>query len=596
MPTNYNFRNDELFGRLFPNRSNGDAFRIYGDRSSFTGFATYTLSTEKSPFGTPACRVVDTGGFGSIVYLSTGNSITSNPPFSPNSNVITKCTTPRTYTFSFHIKGIIYPVGATVRCRMDWENSEGNGFQTVTGSGDILLDGSWQYVNFTETVLSSSQVLTRPYEYGSIVILLLNMSGVASEVLIADLKVTDSTLTTTTSFDNQFIPADTFRQGNLWTWGYNYKGALGITNFIGDSTTAGYQTTPVRVNSYSGWKTLGTGSGGPQRFAIDTNGYLWFWGGYASTNSWPLTSNVGTRNIYSTPTFSASSGTWVEVTRSGGSGNYTGHGIKTDGTLWSWGLNDSGLLGINTNINSQTLVQEITSSSNWKQVSGGISHVAAIKTDGTLWSWGSNASGRLGTNDTIARSTPVQEWTSSTNWKQVSCMYRGTVAIKTDGTMWFWGSTEFSIDQTRYVGGGSECRSTPSREGGLRTDWKTVDCTPYFAYSGGVALTNSGNAYRFGAIPANNGGSNTAISVEQFATTANKVWKKCLAGNTTYLIATDGTLWGYGQNGESQLGTLDNIFRSTVVQITTLSNWKQITYGAFAQKNFHAIQYIDPII
>ncbi len=87
--------------------------------------------------------------------------------------------------------------------------------------------------------------------------------------------------------------------------------------------------------------------------------------------------------------------------------------------LWVWGRGIEGQLGDDTATNKSTPVTTFAGGSNWKQVSGGTYHTAAIKTDGTLWTWGYNALGGLGTNDTISRSTPVTTFAGGTNWKQL---------------------------------------------------------------------------------------------------------------------------------------------------------------------------------
>ena len=108
--------------------------------------------------------------------------------------------------------------------------------------------------------------------------------------------------------------------------------------------------------------------------------------------------------------------------------------IKTDGTLWTCGYNYYGQLGDNTGVSKSSPVQTIAGGTNWKQVAAGSAgiHTAAIKTDGTLWSWGFNVSGQLGDNTTTNKSSPVQTITGGTNWKQVACGYRHTAAVKDD--------------------------------------------------------------------------------------------------------------------------------------------------------------------
>jgi len=107
--------------------------------------------------------------------------------------------------------------------------------------------------------------------------------------------------------------------------------------------------------------------------------------------------------------------------------------------LWTWGNRTYGRLGNGvTTGDTSTPVTTFAGGTNWKQVSSEASYTAAIKTDGTLWTWGGAFTdyGRLGNAQTTTRSTPVTTFAGGTNWKQVS----GSAAIKTDGTLWIWGN------------------------------------------------------------------------------------------------------------------------------------------------------------
>jgi alpha-tubulin suppressor-like RCC1 family protein len=88
--------------------------------------------------------------------------------------------------------------------------------------------------------------------------------------------------------------------------------------------------------------------------------------------------------------------------------------VKTNNTLWGWGQNSAGQLGVNTAIarNSPSQVGSLTT---WQRVETGSQHTGAVKTDGTLWMWGSNGSGRLGDGTVVTKSSPVQIG-SLTNW------------------------------------------------------------------------------------------------------------------------------------------------------------------------------------
>jgi alpha-tubulin suppressor-like RCC1 family protein len=135
--------------------------------------------------------------------------------------------------------------------------------------------------------------------------------------------------------------------------------------------------------------------------------------------------------------------------------------LNTSGFLFGSGLNDGGFppkgdqanhngkLGDNTIVHRSSPVQTIARGNNWKQVSCGYGHTAGIKSDGTLWLWGyeplikRTATGKLGDNTVVGKSSPVQTITRGNNWKQVSCGGKHTAAIKTDGTLWTWGSNSY---------------------------------------------------------------------------------------------------------------------------------------------------------
>jgi alpha-tubulin suppressor-like RCC1 family protein len=252
--------------------------------------------------------------------------------------------------------------------------------------------------------------------------------------------------------------------GTLWTWGFEIYGELG-------DGSGGYSSTATPVTTFAGgtnWKQVS--AGGFHTAAIKTDGTLWTWG--AGTSGALGTNDTTNR---STPVTTFAGGTdWKQV--SSGNVNIAAVGnshtaaIKTDGTLWTWGNNGNIQLGNNATGNRSTPVTTFAGGSSWKQVSGGFYHTAAIKTDGTLWTWGYGGIGQLGTNAVTDRSTPVTTFAGGTNWKQVSGGGGHTAAIKTDGTLWTWGRGDFG-----GLGNNSATNvSTPvtTRAGG--SNWKQV--------------------------------------------------------------------------------------------------------------------------
>jgi len=145
--------------------------------------------------------------------------------------------------------------------------------------------------------------------------------------------------------------------------------------------------------------------------------------------------------------------------------------------LFTWGSNDYGGLGDNTVISRSTPVTTFAGGTNWKQVACGGAHTAAIKTDGTLWTWGRNDYGPLGDNTGTSRSIPVTTFAGGTNWKQVACGSEHTAAIKTDGTLWTWGSNGFVFNTSGQLGDNTgTSRSIPVTTFAGGTNWKQVSC------------------------------------------------------------------------------------------------------------------------
>ena len=103
--------------------------------------------------------------------------------------------------------------------------------------------------------------------------------------------------------------------------------------------------------------------------------------------------------------------------------------IKTDGTLWSWGHNSYGQLGIGIagSYQGRSSPVQIGALTTWSKIAAGQRHSTAIKTDGTVWTWGWNEHGQLGLGDTTDRSSPVQVG-SLTNWETIAAGHSFTLA------------------------------------------------------------------------------------------------------------------------------------------------------------------------
>jgi len=253
-------------------------------------------------------------------------------------------------------------------------------------------------------------------------------------------------------------------------------------------------------------------------------------------------------------------------------GGYHTIAIKTDGTLWAWGENGYGQLGLGDTTDRNTPTQ-VGTGTNWSSVSCGYGHTIAIKTDGTLWAWGYNYYGQLGLGDTTNRNTPTQVGTG-TNWSSVSCGGWHTIAIKTDGTLWAWGYNYYG-----QLGlGDTTDRNTPTQVG-TGTNWSSVSCGVYHT----IAIKTDGTLWAWGRNGYGQlglGDTTNRNTPTQVGTGTNWSSVSCGYGHTI-AIKTDGTLWAWGRNYYGQLGLGDTTDRNTPTQVGTGTNWSSVSCGGW---------------
>jgi len=361
----------------------------------------------------------------------------------------------------------------------------------------------------------------------------------------------------------------------LWTWGNNNAGQLGINR-------GEYKNTPV--TTFAGgttWKQVS--GGGYFSSAIKTDGTLWTWG---SDSEGELGTN-DTTNRSIPVTTSAGGNDWKQVS----SGFRHTAAIKNDGSLWTWGRGAEGQLGNNNNTQRNTPVTTFAGQNTWKQVSCGDFFTTAIKTDGSLWVWGRNNDGQLGIFSNTNRSTPVTTFAGGTDWKQVAGGQENTVAIKTNGTLWIWGTNNggrMGINDANDFNG----KNTPVTTFAGGTTWKQVDCGQFT-----TAIKTDGTLWTWGRNDYGQLGINVSTGVRRTPVTTfvgGTNWKQssCMFFHMA-AIKTDGSLWTCGRNGDGQLGTNDNTQRNTPT--TTFAggnNWKRVDCGGWYTEAIQTIDYI----
>lgn len=247
-------------------------------------------------------------------------------------------------------------------------------------------------------------------------------------------------------------------------------------------------------------------------------------------------------------------------------------GVRSDGTLWCWGSNANGQLGDGTVV-AKTYPVRIGTADNWSHVATGDIHSCATRTDGSLWCWGNNG-GRLGDGTTTQRTAPVRVGVDN-DWFMVAAGNAHTCAIKTTGTLWCWG-----VNGSGQLGqGNTTTRTTPFQVGTLNT-WSSVVATRNNAT---CATRNDGTLWCWGANTTGNlGQGNTTTSTSPVQVGAGvTTWSELAAGHGHVCATrTDGTLWCWGRNSNSQLGDASTTQRNAPVQVgAAIGSWSRLAAG-----------------
>lgn len=247
--------------------------------------------------------------------------------------------------------------------------------------------------------------------------------------------------------------------------------------------------------------------------------------------------------------------------------------LKQDGTVWAMGLNNYGQIGNNTttNVNVPTQVQGLESII---KITAGANHSVALKSDGTAYSWGYNNYGQLGDNTTTRRSVPV-EVRRVANLKEISAGNHSTLGLDTEGNVWVWG-----LNTSGQLGLGTKTNVI------LPTKLTSINQVAHIdlGTNYGMAVTESGEVYSFGV----NESGQLGIGNKTNQTTPKQVVQadgtpltniEYVSAGTKHVLAKTktGLAYGWGLDSSSQLGDDQTANKLRAVPITYAGDSDEIT-------------------
>ncbi len=332
----------------------------------------------------------------------------------------------------------------------------------------------------------------------------------------------------------------------------------------GDSATASFSS-PVQLGTDQ-WAIVATSL--EATLGIKADGTLWGWG---VNDRGQL--GLGNDTYYSSPVQIGEYDNWVDVTTD----TRTSLALRADGTAWWWGYNYKNPPKSNAeNRSSPVLIgANYDPQSNWVSIDGDQSAFLLINNLSELWGVGDGTFGTLGQGDTDDQHSGLVQIGSG--WSKVS-LSTHVLAIKTDGSLWSWGR-----GTSGQLGHNDNAHTESPVQVGTDTDWADINTVNSVSF----AIKTDGSLWSWGEsagglLGQGIGGLNNDVSSPTQVgnlTDWAKLDRHGSVTHTVFAIKTDGSLWAWGYNDYDVIGVGNNNEISSPVQVGSDTNWALATHG-----------------
>lgn len=349
------------------------------------------------------------------------------------------------------------------------------------------------------------------------------------------------------------------------TYTYGASDTTDALNYVTITQTQNitFEAIPAPANCHFSGFEEEISAGGHHVVALRTNGSVWAWGsngdselafGFNVAEPLPIQSNV--------------TGSFTQVA-AGGPFGFTA-AIKDDGTLWAWGSDFYGQLG-DGGTTFDVDPDPVPGMTNVTDVAAGLGHVIVRKGDGTIWAWGSNNAGQVGNGASGSNVTSPVQINGLSNVTDIAAGDYHSMALQSDGTVWVWGNNAWG-----QLGTGGGDSLTPTQVPGL-SNITAIGIGRYHSF----AVENDGTLWAWGYNADGELGDNTTqfkTTPVEITGITNVVQVK--GGRYHSLVLkNDGTVWTMGLNDDGQLGDGTNIQRLVPTQVSGLTGVRAIAAG-----------------
>ena len=349
--------------------------------------------------------------------------------------------------------------------------------------------------------------------------------------------------------------------GTVRIWGNNGTGQLGN----GTTETA---INPIQFTDFNGVTAIA--GGGNHSIALKSDGTAWTWGQnlYGQLGDGTFVNKTSPVQVVGL--------TGVIAVAAGGETHTLA--LKSDGTVWAWGPNNFGQLGDGTSgiAASKNTPVKVIGLSDVAAIAGGGYHSLALKSDGTVWAWGFNVYGQIGNGTTgTAVSAPVQV-KGLTGVVAVAGGYDHSLALKSDGTVWSWGHNNVGQLGIDISGAGTD-KSSPMQVKNL--SGVTAIASGYYH---SLAVKSDGTVRAWGYNLRGQLGDSTNSDKSSPVQVNNLINVSAITAGMEHSIAlkNDGTVWSWGRNNFSQLGDGSDTNKTTPVQVKGEGGSGYLSLGA----------------